>query len=103
VAERNDTPISVADLGHAAGLSRSRITTLFAEQMSVSPQWFIESVRLDRAAQFLRMSRRPVARIAERSGFTNAFYFPMRFRRRYGVSPSGYRAMIEGLELDPFT
>ncbi|WP_226780607.1 helix-turn-helix domain-containing protein [Oceaniglobus trochenteri] len=95
VAERFDQPLSVKALSREVGMSRSRFTILFSEQMAMSPQAYIESVRLDRAAQFLRMSRLGIAQVAERTGFSNAYYFSTRFRRRHGVPPTQYRESVD--------
>lgn len=92
VAERLDKPLTIDSLGREVGLSRSRFTTLFTEQMAMSPQIYIENIRLDRAAQLLRMSRWSISQVAERTGFSNAYYFSTRFRRRHGVPPSQFRA-----------
>lgn len=94
IAERLHVPLSVDSLGREVGLSRSRFTILFTEQLTMPPQTYIESVRLDRAAQLLRMSAWSVAQIAERTGFPNAYYFSTRFRRRHGMPPSQYRARL---------
>jgi AraC family transcriptional regulator of arabinose operon len=95
VAERLERHITVDALSREVGMSRSRFTVLFTEQMAMSPQAYIETVRLDRAAQFLRMSRWTMSQIAERTGFTNAYYFSTRFRRRHGVPPTQYRASFD--------
>ena len=94
VAERLEQPLGVAWLSREVGLSRSRFTILFTKQLAMPPQVYIESVRLDRAAQLLRMSTWGIAQIAERTGFPNAYYFSTRFRRRHGVSASRYRARL---------
>ncbi len=95
VAERLDKPLSVEGLSREVGMSRSRFTTLFTGQVAMPPQSYIESVRLDRAAQLLRVSRWTIGQIAERTGFPNAYYFSTRFRRRHGVPPSEYRASLD--------
>lgn len=95
IAERLDRPLSVGALGREVGLSRSRFTMLFTEEVAMPPQAYIERVRLDRAAQLLRMSSWTVAQVAERTGFPNAFYFSTRFRRRHGVPPSQFRARLD--------
>jgi transcriptional regulator GlxA family with amidase domain len=69
VAERLEQPLGVAWLSREVGLSRSRFTILFTKQVAMPPQVYIESVRLDRAAQLLRMSTWGIAQIAERTGF----------------------------------
>lgn len=91
VADRYDRPLGVSALSQEVGISRSRFTVLFTEQMGLSPQAYIEDVRLDRATQFLRMTRMSISQIAERTGFPNPYYFSTRFRRRHGVPPSEYR------------
>ena len=95
IAERLERPITVASLSQEVGISRSRFTILFTEEVGMSPQTYIESVRLDRAAHLLRVSRWTIAQIAERTGFSNAYYFSTRFRRRHGVPPSQYSARID--------
>lgn len=92
VAERLDKPLAIEMLGREVGLSRSRFTTLFREQMAMSPQTYIENIRLDRAAQLLRMTHWSIGQVAERTGFSNAYYFSTRFRRRHGVPPSEFRS-----------
>jgi AraC family transcriptional regulator of arabinose operon len=57
----------------------------------MSPQAYIEYVRLSRAAQMLEMSSWPIGRIAEEVGIPNPFYFSTRFRQRFGIPPSAYR------------
>ncbi len=97
MAERLDKPLSVQGLSREVGMSRSRFTVLFTEQVAMPPQAYLESVRLDRAAQFLRVSGWTIGQVAERTGFTNAYYFSTRFRRRHGVPPSQYRARLDAL------
>ena len=86
------TPLTVEALGRSVGLSRSRFSKLFTEQTRLSPQAYVEQVRLTRAAQLLHVSPWSVGQIAYEIGFPNAYYFSTRFRRRYGVPPSIYRS-----------
>lgn len=98
VGERLAEPLGVDGLSRAVGLSRSRFSALFAEATNMSPQAYVEFVRLARAAQMLRLSSWPVARIAEEVGFPNPYYFSTRFRKRYGLPPSTYRERAEAAE-----
>ncbi len=95
VSENLDKPLTIEMLGREVGLSRSRFTTLFSDQMAMSPQTYIENTRLDRAAQLLRVTQWSVGRIAERTGFSSAYYFSTRFKRRLGMPPSKFRAKHE--------
>lgn len=95
VGERLREPISIARLGRSVGLSRSRFSVLFTEHLNLSPQAYIELARLARAAQLLHSSSWTVSQIAGEVGFPNPFYFSTRFRLRYGVPPTAYRAFLE--------
>jgi AraC family transcriptional regulator, arabinose operon regulatory protein len=92
VGERLGEPLSVDQLARSVGLSRSRFSVLFSAETRVSPQSYIEAMRMTRAAQLLTMSAWPVGQIAEEVGIPNAYYFSTRFRARYGVSPTAWRA-----------
>ena len=98
VGERLADPLPVDDLARAVGLSRSRFSVLFAAETRVSPQAYIESMRMTRAAQLLTMSAWPVAQIAEEVGIPNAYYFSTRFRARFGMPPTAWRARHESPE-----
>lgn len=95
VGEKLSEPLNIKGLSRAVGLSRSRFSVLFAQQLNLSPQSYIEAERLSRAAQMLQSSSWPVSQIAEEVGFPNAFYFSTRFRRQYGLPPSAYRTRNE--------
>ncbi|NCT11383.1 MAG: helix-turn-helix domain-containing protein [Rhodobacterales bacterium] len=91
IGERIAEPINVADLSKAVGLSRSQFSALFTQQIKVSPQGYIEAVKLDRAGQMLRSPTWTVGQIAAAHGFASVFYFSTRFRKRFGLSPTAYR------------
>lgn len=92
IAEGLERPLSINALSQEVGLSRSRFTILFSNQMGTSPQLYIENARLGRATQLLRMTGWSIAQVAERTGFSNAYYFSTRFRLRFGIPPSQFRA-----------
>ena len=92
VAEHLARPLDIGALAGVAGLSRSRFSVLFAAQMQMTPQAYVEFTRLSRAAQLLTMSPWPVARIAEETGFPDPYYFSTRFRGQFGQPPTAYRA-----------
>jgi AraC family transcriptional regulator, arabinose operon regulatory protein len=91
MGERLGHELSIAELSRVAGLSRSRFTVLFTEQLKMSPQAYLEAARLGRAADLLRASHWSIAEIAEEVGYANPFYFSTRFRRYFGTSPTRYR------------
>jgi len=85
-------PVQIDHLARAVGLSRSRFGVLFARGLNMSPQVYVEFLRLGRAAQMLMISTWSVGHIAEQVGFPDPYYFSTRFHARYGLPPTAYRA-----------
>jgi len=83
--------VSIAEVADATDLSVSRLAHLFQEHVGQSPQQFLETERLDRARQLLRVSGQPIQTIAIELGFDNAFYFSRRFKHHFAMSPREYR------------
>ncbi len=84
-------PLDLTSLAAIAGLSRSRLNSLFREQTGQTSQAYVEGLRLLRAAELLHAGRARVAQAAEAAGFSNPFYFATRFRKTFGATPSQYR------------
>lgn len=85
-------PHTVDTLAHAVDLSPSRFSTIFRREVGISPQRYLEELRLERARQLLEVTDLPIQRVSEEVGFASPFYFSTRFRRRYGTSPRGFRS-----------
>lgn len=64
-----------------------RLTALIDQ----SPQTFIRSIRLSRAAELLRQSDRSISDVAYGVGFTSPSYFVKCFREKYGCTPGEWR------------
>ena len=82
---------TVEALARRCGLSRSRFAELFREQAGASPLAFLENQRLRRAREMLEHTSLNLAEISEQSGFASPFYFSLRFKKHFGVSPRNYR------------
>jgi AraC family transcriptional regulator, arabinose operon regulatory protein len=92
--ERLHEPVPMPELAQAVGLSSSRLTHLFREQVGQTPQRFVEAERIARAKQLLSLTSRTVAAIAEEVGFENPFYFTLRFKKYTGQSPREWRRRV---------
>ncbi|MFW6060386.1 MAG: helix-turn-helix domain-containing protein [Phycisphaeraceae bacterium] len=92
LAQRMDEPWTLEDVAEAADMSAAQLNRLFRAQVGLTPMRFLEQRRLDRAAALLQMTAEPIAAVAERVGYVDAFYFSTRFRRCFGVSPRAFRA-----------
>lgn len=87
----DDATLSVDELALAVGLSRSQLHRRLVKAGDESPGRLIRHVRLRRAAELLLDTDRPVSRIAASVGYEDPAHFTRGFKRRYGVTPSGYR------------
>jgi AraC family transcriptional regulator of arabinose operon len=83
-------PAGVDVLAGVAGLSRSQFTLLFRRGTGRTPQQYVEDRRLEMAAYYLKTTAISVAEVAQKVGFDNPFYFSLRFKKRFGASPSAH-------------
>lgn len=70
----------------------SHLQKLFKQIYGVPVYHYIKEYRLEQAAVELVRSAKPVTQIAQGAGYDNAGKFSECFRKRYGVTPSQYRA-----------
>ena len=82
---------SVAQVATQVGLSRSRFFEQFRRCMGISPQHYIDWVRMSHAVQLLGASDRPLADIADELGFEEHSHFTRFFSQHMGVPPSEFR------------
>lgn len=85
------TDLSLDDLAEVAAMSRYHFLRCFKTQVGSTPYAYLQRVRLQNAAAFLRDSSRSITDIALDCGFTSPSRFSDAFRRRYHCTPSVYR------------
>jgi AraC-like DNA-binding protein len=83
---------TASSLARLARSSRSSFYAHFVEVMKMTPMEYLKVVRLDEGARLLRETDDLVASIATRVGFASPSHFTREFVRRFGVSPSVFRA-----------
>ncbi len=71
----------------AVSVSGRHLERVFAQVCGVSPMAYFTDLRLGHAALLLRSTSKPIAQIAEESGFADPAYFTRAFRKKYGASP----------------
>ena len=78
----------------AAAICRSRATLyrLFEDSLGRSPKQEILRVQLERARTLLTQTTATLDEIARRSGFKDASYFSVLFKREIGMTAGKYRA-----------
>ena len=91
-----------AQIASQVGLSRSRFFEHFRRCMGISPQQYIDWVRMSNAIQLLGSSDRPLADIADELGFEEHSHFTRFFSQHMGVPPSEFRrhSVVLGVPLD---
>lgn len=83
---------SISALARRAGLGQSQFHALFRATTGQSPKQFRLRKLLDRAVDRLLMTNDPISEIAYGLGYQNVSSFNRLFRRRFGVTPSEFRA-----------
>lgn len=84
--------LTIDRLARLCGIGRGRLMRGFRELYGCTVSDHLAEQRLQHAAGELRATRLPVARIAYGSGYLSNAAFTRAFARRYGLTPSAYRA-----------
>lgn len=84
--------VSLAQLAAEHEISVSHLQKLFKQIYGVPVYHYIKEYRLEQAAVELVRGTRPITQIAQSAGYDNASKFSECFRKRYGATPSQYRA-----------
>jgi AraC family transcriptional regulator of arabinose operon len=91
VKKESGKNITIEEAAAAVGLSPSRLSHLFREQMGVTFNSYVQLERLSKARLMLRQSNRTTEHIAKELGM-DPTYFSSWFRRWSGLSPRSYRS-----------
>lgn len=78
----------LAELSHYSGRHFMRI---FRKTYNASPLEYIIDLRINHACMLLRSTGMTVSETAKKCGFDDVNYFSRLFKKRMGISPSGYR------------
>lgn len=82
---------TTGELAAVVGLSRSALAERFARVTGGAPMGYLARQRLERAAQRLRGSGEPIARIALECGYGSEAAFSRAFKRAFGAPPARWR------------
>ena len=83
--------ISVETIAASCGLNRSYFGKIFHENMGKSPQEFLISYRMSKAAELLKLTGLSIADIGNAVGYPNQLHFSRAFKNVYGISPRQWR------------
>lgn len=83
--------ISVENIASFCGLNRTYFGRIFKETVGKSPQQFLLSYRMAKAAELLKLTELPISDIGNAVGYPNQLHFSRAFKNVYGVSPREWR------------
>ncbi|WP_208559468.1 response regulator transcription factor [Marinilactibacillus kalidii] len=83
--------LNLKELAHHFNYSQSYLGKKFKADMKVSYHDYLDTIRLNKAKQFLEEGSLYVYEIAKMVGYANYDYFHKKFKKQFGVSPKGYQ------------
>ena len=83
--------ISVENIASFCGLNRTYFGRIFKETVGKSPQQFLLSYRMAKAAELLKLTQLSISDIGNAVGYPNQLHFSRAFKNVYGVSPREWR------------
>lgn len=83
--------ITVEDIAHYVGVSRSHLFRSFETVLGRSPKEYLTDFRMKQACYLLEHSDLSITAIANSLGFDNSLYFSKTFHRQKGMSPKEFR------------
>ncbi|MGK6350025.1 helix-turn-helix domain-containing protein [Parapedobacter sp. DT-150] len=87
-------PIYMQDLVAEFPLSYSTFRKSFKRITGKSPNQYHLDLRLDKAEELLKSTSLTVQEIGYHTGFESPYYFSRLFKKKFGVSPKGFRKAL---------
>lgn len=84
-------PLSLMDVAEHFGVSETYLSRYFKKQTGENFVNYVNDVRTDNAAFELSSTEKSITNIAVDNGFSTPSVMNRYFRRKYGITPSGYR------------
>ena len=86
-----DQPLRIAEVASNLGLDRHYFCRLFHQQVGLSPQAYLLSYRLEKAAELLTVHQLSQKETAQLVGYSDVAAFSKMFKSKYGVTPGSYQ------------
>ncbi len=92
-------PLMLPEIAGIACMAPHHFLRTFKQAFRQTPHQYLTDLRLYRARALLRRTDTPVTEICMEVGFESLGSFSWLFRKRFGVSPSGFRGSSNGSPL----
>lgn len=89
--DQNYADVTLDDLCRKFSYNTYYFNRLIKENTGLTYSQYLQKVRLDKAAFYLKTTSDSIERIALRVGYTNQGFFYEKFEKRFGTSPREYR------------
>lgn len=86
-----NTEFSMEDVARDLGVTVRQLDRIVKEYYSMTFKEKLISVRLEVAKDLLQSTKLSISEVAEKVGFTSDWYFSKTFKKKLGMSPSGFR------------
>jgi len=93
--------VTMSRLASQLRLSPRTLNRRFRQATGISPQAYLQRVRVGHARELLKHSNLAIGEIAWQVGLQDASYFSQLFRNHCGMSPLRYREVVRGKLFDP--
>ncbi len=88
--------ITVQQIADSVSISAGSCLNCFNKILGTTPIQYLRSLRLDKAAELLRISHKTAKEAALECGFNDVSYFTKSFRTKMGVTPKEYQKQWHG-------
>ncbi len=88
----SSTDFNVSDCFRKMPWSESQLRRYFKSETGMTPQSYLESIRIRQAKKFLLFDAYTVSQIGLMCGYADPYYFSRAFKKNTGMSPSEYRS-----------
>ncbi len=85
-------PFSLNAMSAALGYTPQYLSTLFHKDTGISPQSYVQQLRVQKASQLLLEKKHTISEIAQEVGYTDSKHFTRIFRKHTGLSPRVFRS-----------
>jgi transcriptional regulator GlxA family with amidase domain len=83
--------VSIVELAAAVAVSQRTLVRRFRQRLNMTPQGFLQNLRMEAAKRQLIHTNRHVDRVALLVGYADIGFFKEKFRAHTGLSPSAFR------------
>ena len=90
IAANYHRPLKVEQIAKALHIDRQYLRNLFVKYTGSSTKAYLDSYRMTRAAELLKLKESNIYVVAFSVGYSDPLAFSKAFKKHYGISPSEY-------------